>query len=119
MSLENIDDVMKILIAAGYPKLDYNRDGYIENVNNRQWVIDFFDDGSDEDAGLSFYSENTQVRIRFNTKTREIAGLNVYESIIGSELLSLSFWPGIESVFKLLTDITRMWENSLSTQVKS
>ena len=133
MTIENIDNVLEQLVLAGGSKIDW-QEGESRAVKDGQWSIDDHADHKLFDGHLypavitrmqclnvSIDVESpadpflqAQLLVMFDPVTRRIEAMEVWDPDSCGILLTLMFWPGLESARKLLIATMNQWQQAIA-----
>ena len=124
MTIENIDNVMQSLMLEGGGKIDFDQPdpngGTGRYCPDGSWSIKEDTDCSHLDHLLETVTkrlyrldicvtEDAHVQAIFDPETRRIEALEIYETDAGSNLLTLTFWPGLDAARKLTIATSAQW----------
>lgn len=126
--IENIDNVLDQLVLAGGLKIDWVEGEERKCPNGSWWVDDpvdhqLFDDQLQPTAmiqmqHLAMVVEVTQtsdahLHLLFDPETRRIEATEVSDPATGGTLLTLLFWPGLDSARKLAIATLNHWRQAI------
>ena len=121
--METIDNVLEQLVLTGGSKIDW-QPGESRRLVSGDWSINSDIDCSNLDHlpvatrerlhRLSIHhDENCQLVLLFDPITRRIEAMEVIDLDTGCSLLTLTFWPGLESARKLTIATINQWQRAI------
>ena len=125
MTIENIDNVLEQLVLSGGSKIDWCGEGSEGRaVPVGAWsIVDDTDCSHLEHLHETItkrlcrldlnVNDDAQLQAIFDPVTRRIQALEIYESDFGGTLLTLMFWPGLESAKKLAASTFDQWRKAV------
>ena len=133
MAVESIDNVLEQVIRSGGSKVDW-KDGESRAVGDGQWSIHVRQDHQLFDGHLhpSVITRMQQLNlivqwpapptepdpqaellVIFDPVTRRIEAMEVWDMDTCTVLLTLLFWPGLESARKLVISTMTQWQQAI------
>ena len=133
MAIESIDSVMEQLVLTGGSKIDW-QEGESRSVDDGQWSIhDHADhklfDGHlypamitrmqclnvsiDVETPPNPLGPQAELLVMFDPVTRRIEAMEVWDTDTCGILLTLMFWPGLESARKLVIATMTQWKQAI------
>ena len=134
MAIESIDNVLEQLVLSGSPKLDAQA-GETNVFTDGRWQIgDHKDHGLfEEHIGSTIAARMqellieikvddphddlqtlTQLLVHFDPVTRRIEAMEVWDITYETTVLTLMFWPGLESARKLVISAMAHWQQVIA-----
>jgi len=124
MAIESIDNVLEALVLSGGSKIDW-QEGESRSVDDGQWSIGNCPDHETFDGhlypavvdrmqGLTIaVGDQAELLVMFDPVTRRIEGMKVWDMDSCGTLLTLMFWPGLESARKLVIETMNQWQQAI------
>ena len=132
MAVESIDNVLEQVIRSGGSKIDW-KDGESRAVKDGQWSIHDHADHKLFDGhlhpttitrmqSLSVMFDvpiptepllQAELLVLFDPVTRRIEAMEVWDTDTCGILLTLMFWPGLESARKLVIATVNQWQQAI------
>ncbi len=125
MTIENIDNVLEQLVLSGGSKIDWGGEG----SEGRAVPVGAWSIVEDTDCSHLKHlhetitkrlclldltvTDDACLRAMFDPETRRIEAFDVYEVDTGGILLTLMFWPGLESAKKLAASTFDQWHKAV------
>ena len=125
MSIDNIDNVLEQLVLAGGEKIDWGQPGPNGSIPSRSYPVGSWSIVEDTDCSAFDHLDDTitkrlcrltltvnddaDLQAIYDPDTRRIEALAVYECATGGVLLTLWFWPGLESARNLSIATLSQW----------
>ena len=121
MAIESIDSVMEQLVLTGGSKIDW-QEGESRAVKDGQWSIHDHADHKLFDGYLYpvvitrmqclniTVGDQAELLVMFDPITRRIEAMEVWDTDTCGILLTLMFWPGLESARKLVIATMTQWQ---------
>ena len=123
--IENIDNLLEQLVLAGGEKIDWNQPDQNGSAQSRSCSIGSWSIHHDTDCSVFEHLDDTitkrlcrldlninddaHLQAIYDPETRRIEALEIYECELASNLLTLTFWPGLESARKLTIATVSQW----------
>ena len=121
---ESIDDVLEQLVLAGGEKIDWSQPAP-DGQSGRLCPIGSWSIKEDTDCSVFEHLDETitkrlcrldlnvdgkaHLQAIYDPETRRIEALEIYECELGSSLLTLTFWPGLEAARNLTIGTVSQW----------
>ena len=126
--IETIDNVLEALVLAGGEKIDWSQPDPNGSIG-RSCPIGSWSITEDTDCSVFEHLDETitkrlcrldlninddaHLQAIYDPDTRRIEALEVYEVDTGGVLLTLWFWPGLESARKLTIATINQWNKAI------
>ena len=124
MAIESIDSVMEQLVLTGGSKIDW-QEGESRALKDGQWSIHDHADHQLFDGHLYpavitrmqclniTVGDQAELLVLFDPVTRRIEAMEVWDTDTCGILLTLVFWPGLESARKLVIATMSQWQQAI------
>ena len=134
MAIESIDDVLEQVIRSGGSKVDW-KEGETRTLVEGDWSISDHADGGqlfsghlhpttitrmqqltlvvEVDPPHGQHKTQSELCVLFDPLTRRIEAMEVWDIDFGQTLLTLFFWPGLESARKLVIATINQWQQAI------
>ena len=128
MAIETIDNVLEALVLAGGEKIDWSQPAP-DGQSGRLCPIGSWSITEDTDCSVFEHLDDTitkrlcrldlnvtdyaHLQAIYDPETRRIEALEIYECELASNLLTLTFWPGLESARQLTIATINQWTKAI------